>query len=165
LFSENTGPPALNAAIITSALETAANAAVATDLQGIILWVAPAFSALTGYSSEEVIGKNPRLLTSGLHGRKFYEDLWTTILAGKTWHGDLHRPSSQNTRVLNPRTKFGYFQDSHDFCGLVSCLRIRRTAARRSKAKQLFPISNSDQSSITSKKIGPAFIKRSRQVS
>jgi PAS domain S-box-containing protein len=72
----------------STALETAANAVVITDTNGIILWVNSSFVALTGYTSEETIGKTPRLLKSGQHVREFYQNLWTTILAGRTWRGN-----------------------------------------------------------------------------
>ena len=71
----------------STALETAANAVVITDTEGIILWVNPAFVALTGYTSEEAVGKTPRLLKSGQHDLEFYKALWTTLLAGRTWRG------------------------------------------------------------------------------
>lgn len=70
------------------ALEAAANAIVITDREGSILWVNPAFTALTGYSSEEVLGKNPRLLRSEKHNSELYRDLWGTILSGESWHGE-----------------------------------------------------------------------------
>jgi PAS domain S-box-containing protein len=70
-----------------TALETAANAVVITDRAGTILWVNPSFTALTGYTAEEVIGQNPRLFKSGQHDQTFYRMLWTTILAGSTWRG------------------------------------------------------------------------------
>jgi len=72
----------------SAALETAANAVVITDIKGIIQWVNPAFVALTGYTSEEALGKTPRLLKSGQHDAEFYKNLWKTILAGKTWRGN-----------------------------------------------------------------------------
>ncbi len=72
----------------STALETAANAIVITDVQGIIRWLNPAFVALTGFTSAETIGKTPRLLKSGLHKREFYQSLWNTILAGRTWRGN-----------------------------------------------------------------------------
>jgi PAS domain S-box-containing protein len=71
----------------TTALETAANAVTITDGKGVILWVNRAFSILNGYTPEEIIGKSPHMLKSGLHDRAFYRDLWDTILSGKTWHG------------------------------------------------------------------------------
>jgi len=72
----------------STALETVANAVVITDAKGIILWVNPAFTVLTGYAAEEVIGQNPRLLKSGKHTPEFYKNLWGTLLAGKAWRGN-----------------------------------------------------------------------------
>ena len=66
-----------------AALNAAANAVVITDREGRIEWVNPAFEALTGYSAEEALGKNPRdLVKSGKHDRAFYAGLWDTILGG-----------------------------------------------------------------------------------
>ena len=87
----------------STALETAANAVVITDTEGIILWVNPAFVALTGYTSEEAIGKTPRLLKSGQHDQEFYKTLWTTLLAGRTWRG----------RFTNRRKDGNFYHDEH----------------------------------------------------
>ena len=73
----------------SAALEAAAIAFVITDLEGTILWVNSAFATLTGYTADEAIGRNPRFLRSGKHDRPFYANLWSTILAGKVWHGEL----------------------------------------------------------------------------
>lgn len=70
-------------------LDAAANAIVITDREGIIQWINPAFSKLTGYAAEEVLGRNPRILKSGKHFLAFYRDLWDTILNGETWHGEI----------------------------------------------------------------------------
>ncbi len=72
-----------------AALQAAANAIVITDHQGAIVWTNQAFSHLTGYGPEEVLGKNPRLLNSGQHDSAFYAKLWATISSGKTWQGEL----------------------------------------------------------------------------
>ena len=73
-----------------AALTAAANAVVITDREGRIEWVNPAFAALTGFSAEEVLGKNPRdMVKSGKHDQAFYADLWNAILAGKVWRGEL----------------------------------------------------------------------------
>ncbi len=73
----------------TAALKAAANAVVITDVEGNIQWVNPAFTHLTGYTAEEVIGRNPRILKSGRHDRAFYENLWNTILSGEVWRGEI----------------------------------------------------------------------------
>ncbi len=70
------------------ALETAADAIMITDAEGMMLWVNPAFSATTGYTSEEAIGRTPRILKSGTHTEAFYRTFWKTILAGKVWRSE-----------------------------------------------------------------------------
>jgi PAS domain S-box-containing protein len=72
-----------------AALHSAANAIAITDRNGLIQWVNPAFTCLTGYSPEEVLGENPRLFKSGAHPASFYEDMWRTILAQQVWRGEL----------------------------------------------------------------------------
>ncbi len=72
-----------------TALESAENGIVITDPKGRILWVNPAFSRLTGYSREEVLGENPRLLKSGEHAPEFYKTLWDTVLGGEVWRGEM----------------------------------------------------------------------------
>jgi len=70
------------------AVELNANTIVITDVDGNIEYVNRKFTELTGYTPEEAIGKNPRLLQSGLTPRETYPDLWNTVLAGQTWRGE-----------------------------------------------------------------------------
>ena len=70
-------------------LESTANAIVITSRDGTIQWVNPSFTRLTGYSAEEAIGRNPRVLNSGHHDAAFFKSLWETILAGRVWHGEV----------------------------------------------------------------------------
>lgn len=73
-----------------AALQAAANGIVITDPDGMIQWVNPAFSALTGFTAAEAIGRNLReLVRSGFHPREFYEDMWKTLLGGMVWEGEL----------------------------------------------------------------------------
>lgn len=72
-----------------AALNAAANAIVITDNKGFIQWTNPAWSALTGYQPEEAIGKTPNLVKSGVQDNAFYDDLWSTILAGRIWKGEI----------------------------------------------------------------------------
>jgi len=72
---------------LSTAIEQAADIVVVTDREGVIQYVNPAFTRTTGYTSDEAIGQNPRVLKSGRHDQAFYKDLWDTITAGKTWTG------------------------------------------------------------------------------
>ena len=74
--------------IISKAIEQNPAAVVITDREGNIEYVNPKFTELTGYSSEEVIGQNPRILQSGKMQRDTYEELWQTILEGRVWRGE-----------------------------------------------------------------------------
>lgn len=67
------------------AINRADETIVITDINGIIEFVNPAFTKTTGYSFEEAIGLNPKILKSGIHSKKFYEDLWKTIISGNVW--------------------------------------------------------------------------------
>ena len=73
----------------SAALESAANAVVITDARGTIQWVNRAFTLLTGYSLEEAVGQNPRILKSDKQDESFYKNLWNTVLSGYVWSGEL----------------------------------------------------------------------------
>jgi diguanylate cyclase (GGDEF)-like protein/PAS domain S-box-containing protein len=72
-----------------AALQAAANSIMITDLTGAIVWTNPAFSAQSGYSAQEVLGNNPRLLASGKQDKHFYAQMWATITSGKVWRGEV----------------------------------------------------------------------------
>jgi PAS domain S-box-containing protein len=74
---------------LVTAVEQAADGILITDTKGNIQYVNPAFTKMTGYSCEEVEGKNPSILKSGCHAQAFYDDLWSTIRSGQIWHGDM----------------------------------------------------------------------------
>lgn len=75
--------------LMQSVLEAAPSGIVIADVIGRIEWVNPAFVKMTGYSLEEVVGRNPNILRSGRQGPAFYEKLWGTISHGRVWAGEL----------------------------------------------------------------------------
>ncbi|HUW50525.1 MAG TPA: PAS domain S-box protein [Sulfuricella sp.] len=72
------------------ALEQSANSVVIADLEGTIEYVNPRFCDATGYTMEEVIGQNPRILKSGETSHEEYQQIWNTITAGDVWRGEFH---------------------------------------------------------------------------
>lgn len=75
---------------LSAAVEQASESIMITDLQGKIEYVNPAFTRVTGYTSAEVIGKNPSILASGRTPAKAYEALWQALSENKTWQGELY---------------------------------------------------------------------------
>ena len=73
---------------LSLAVEQSPVSIVITDIQGTIEFVNPKFSRITGYTYEEAVGKNPRILKSEHTSPEIYKQLWQTISAGKVWEGD-----------------------------------------------------------------------------
>ncbi|NUM80623.1 PAS domain S-box protein, partial [bacterium] len=75
---------------LSCAVEQNPASVVITDVHGCIEYVNPKFTHVTGYSLDEVLGKNPRLLKSGETAVEVYQKLWKTILSGQEWRGEFH---------------------------------------------------------------------------
>ena len=69
--------------------ESADEGITLTDANLNIVAVNPAFEEITGYTQNEVIGKNPRILQSGRHDQTFYRDMWASLLASGHWSGEI----------------------------------------------------------------------------
>ncbi len=90
---ESQGPVAsageIERAGLIAAVEQSADAIVISDTSGTIRYVNPAFTTMTGYTAEDAIGQNTRVLKSGLQSPEFYKDIWDTIACGRIWRGQL----------------------------------------------------------------------------
>jgi two-component system, sensor histidine kinase and response regulator len=75
---------------LSRAVEQSSASIVITDLEGRIEYVNPQFSRVTGYSSAEALGQNPRVLKSGEMPAACYQQLWETIKSGREWQGEFH---------------------------------------------------------------------------
>jgi len=75
---------------LTLAVEQSPAVVVITDTKGNIQYVNPRFQSITGYTLDEMMGKNPRTLKSGELPGVIYKSLWNAISAGKTWQGEFH---------------------------------------------------------------------------
>jgi PAS domain S-box-containing protein len=73
---------------LSIAIEQGPNVVMITDPAGNIEYTNPMFTRVTGYTFEEVEGKNPRILQSGMTQEEVYERLWKTIRSGTLWHGE-----------------------------------------------------------------------------
>ena len=73
---------------LVTVIEQAGELIVLTDKDGVIEYVNKAFEQVTGYTSNEVIGKKPSVVRSGEHSPEYYFNMWKELHAGKTWFGD-----------------------------------------------------------------------------
>src|ERR1700730_15819085 len=120
----------------SAALEAAGHAIVITDCDGKIVWLNKAFTALTGYSKEEVLGKNPRLLKSGGHSETYYAKLWSTISLGKVWQGELVNKRKDGTTYTEEMTITPVAQD----VGNAACthfVAIKQDVTKRKRLEEM----------------------------
>jgi len=103
---------------LSRAVEQSGSTIVISDLTGNIEYANKKFTETTGYTLEEAIGNNPRVLKSGHTTSEEYKQLWETILAGKEWHGEFHNKkkngdlyweSATISPIFNDRGKITHF--------------------------------------------------------
>ncbi len=75
---------------LSAAVEQSGSMVLITDTEGVIEYVNPKFTDITGYEQAETLGKKPNLLKSGYFSAGQYKELWETIKSGKVWRGQFH---------------------------------------------------------------------------
>ncbi|MDM8565807.1 PAS domain S-box protein [Candidatus Halobeggiatoa sp. HSG11] len=78
-------------------IEQIPSSTVIVNVQGNIEYVNPKFTQITGYTAEEAIGQNPRILKSNLHTKEFYRNMWNVILSGKEWRNEFRNQKKDGT--------------------------------------------------------------------
>lgn len=97
---------------LSLAVEQSPSIVLITDVEGRITYVNPKFTAITGYTSDEVLGENPRILKAGELSEDMYRDMWETITRGEEWNGE----------ILNRK------KNGENYWGLASISPIRNSA-------------------------------------
>ncbi|ALO14686.1 Histidine protein kinase DivJ [Salinivirga cyanobacteriivorans] len=95
-----------------TAVEQSPTSVVITDLDGTIEYVNPKFTELTGYTVEEAIGENPRILKSEKTSPEVYKEMWETISNGKVWVGEFINKHKNGTHFWERATLAPLYQDS-----------------------------------------------------
>jgi PAS domain S-box-containing protein len=89
---------------LSTAVEQSAEAILITDAGGTIVYTNPAFEKSTGYSRDEAVGQNPRILKSGAQDGAFYEQMWKVLSRGDVWRGRLTNKKKDGTRFEEDAT-------------------------------------------------------------
>jgi len=108
---------------LSNAVEQTADSVIITDRSGRIEYVNPAFGDTTGYTKDEVMGKDPGLLKSGRHDPAFYENLWRTIRQGKTFRGTIINRKKTGELYWSEQTITPMKDDSGEVTHFVSVLK------------------------------------------
>jgi PAS domain S-box-containing protein len=118
---------------LSHAIEQSANIVVITDLQGRIEYVNPRFIEATGYTPEEVLGRNSRILKSGEQSDKYYQELWQTITSGKQWRGEFHNRRKDGTLYWEQASIAPIFDPSGHMTHFIA---IKEDITERKKAEK-----------------------------
>ena len=89
---------------LIAAIEQSDDSIVITDASGAIEYVNPAFVGVSGYTRDEAMGANPRILKSGEQSPDTYQQMWQTLLAGRTWRGRLVNKRKDGTHYVEDAT-------------------------------------------------------------
>jgi PAS domain S-box-containing protein len=89
---------------LNSVVDNTPASVVITDYNGLIEYVNPAFTEVTGYSEDEAIGMHTRVFKSGLHPAKYYEEMWKALKAGNVWCGEFYNKKKNGEH---------YWEDQH----------------------------------------------------
>lgn len=122
--------------LLSAALDSAANAITVTDRGGKIIWVNRAFTELTGYTFDEAVNQNPRILKSGFHDREFYAELWQTILSDNVWRGEIINRRKDGTTYFEEQTITPLRDDSGEITKFIA-IKLDITERKRAEERLL----------------------------
>ncbi|MDH5542778.1 MAG: EAL domain-containing protein [Nitrospinota bacterium] len=105
------------ASIATKFIENSHDGFIVADKTGTILFVNGSFSEITGYSVDEVLGKNPRILKSGKHDQEFYKNMWGSINTDGFWSGEIWN-KRKNGEIYPQRVSINMVKDSQKAPGI-----------------------------------------------
>ena len=115
------------------ALEYSPNSVVITDQSGTIEYVNKRFTEVTGFQPVDVIGKNPRILQSGLTSKELYNNLWDTIKCGESWRGEIQN-KKQNGEIYWELMSIS--STKNDRNEIVHFVAIKEDITKRKKLEQ-----------------------------
>ncbi|MBF0233982.1 MAG: PAS domain S-box protein [Desulfamplus sp.] len=120
--------------LLSKAIEQSPLSVVITDPKGNIEYVNPYFLKITGYSIQEVMGQNPRVLKSGHQPPEIYKQLWDTINSGSVWQGELLNKTKNGQLYWESVTISPVLDNNGKICNIVA---IKENITERKKAESI----------------------------
>ncbi|MCK4788449.1 MAG: PAS domain S-box protein [Desulfobacteraceae bacterium] len=112
------------------AVENTVDEIIVTDLDGVIQYVNPAFSQVTGYSKEEAVGHTPRILRSGRQDVPYYRDMWETISSGEVWSDRIFN-KTKDGRIIEEECTISPIKDEKGYA--VGYVAVRRDMTQQNE--------------------------------
>jgi PAS domain S-box-containing protein len=119
---------------LVNALDNSEGIVLITEADGTIVFVNKTFEKVYGYTRNEVTGKKPSILKSGFHSRQFYDELWQTISAGKSWSGDMVNRTKNGEIVSEKASISPIFSD--DDSTITGYIAVKLNVTERKKLKE-----------------------------
>jgi diguanylate cyclase (GGDEF)-like protein/PAS domain S-box-containing protein len=137
-----------------------------TDPTGRILLTNQSFANVTGYEASETVGKNPRLLKSGVHGAAFYKDMWDVLLRLGNWQGEITN-RRKDGEVVTEWLSISAVRDASEhlthYVGIFSDLSERKAAAERIQYLSSFdPLTDLPNRNLFADRLGQALLNARR---
>ncbi|PIQ29356.1 MAG: hypothetical protein COW63_13570, partial [Bacteroidetes bacterium CG18_big_fil_WC_8_21_14_2_50_41_14] len=105
---------------LSHSVEQSPASVIVTDLNGNMEYVNQKTLEISGYTKNELIGKNPRIFSSGEKPKEEYEQLWATILSGKEWHGEFHNKKKNGELFWESASISPIFNEKHEIINYVA---------------------------------------------
>ena len=115
------------------AVEQSANTIIITDTKANIEYVNPKFTDITGYTAQEVIGKNPSILSSGNQSKQYYSEMWKIISNGEIWKGEFQNKSKCGNLFWEQVT---ITPIKNEFGEIINYLAVKEDITDRKKAEE-----------------------------
>jgi diguanylate cyclase (GGDEF)-like protein/PAS domain S-box-containing protein len=123
---------------LAAVIEQTNEAIIITDLDGKIIYGNPYFEQITGYAIEEVLGKDSKIIQSGDHDTKHYEELWATISRGDTWTGTFINKRKDGSKFHEAATIFPIMKSGGKITNYAAVKRDISAEAQAEKAIKYF---------------------------
>lgn len=109
--------------VITQAIEFSPISIVITDSDNKIIYVNPKFEKMTGYVTDEIIGKKPNILKSGHHDEHFYKDIYEAINHNRVWTGNFYNRKKDGTFYWDSSAISAVFDESNQVTNYIAIKR------------------------------------------
>lgn len=118
---------------LSMVVEQASDAIVLTDTHGVFEYVNPAYEALSGYSSEELLGQNIKMVKSGKMSQDFYKKMWSHILSGRVWQSEFTNKNKRGELYVVEQSITPIINQNNDIIGFAS---VQRDVSNEKKERE-----------------------------